>query len=104
MITIDPVRHTVTVKASLERAFCVFTEEFDSWWPRGHHIGKSPMKKAIIEGRAGGRCYTQQVLRTSVDSTGSWESYSSFSQLRSKIGRSVETYLLLGNLLMEDAE
>jgi Activator of Hsp90 ATPase homolog 1-like protein len=67
MITIDPVRHTVVVKASLERAFRVFTEEFDSWWPRSHHIGKSPMKRAIIEGRAGGRCYTEQVDGTDCD-------------------------------------
>jgi Activator of Hsp90 ATPase homolog 1-like protein len=56
-----PVRKSITVKASVERAFHVFTEEYDLWWPRTHHIGKSQMKKAIIEGRAGGRCYTEQV-------------------------------------------
>src|SRR5208283_3819302 len=28
--------------------------------PRDHHIGKSPMKKAIIEGYPGGRCYSEQ--------------------------------------------
>jgi uncharacterized protein YndB with AHSA1/START domain len=55
-----PVRRTITVKASQQRAFQVFTEGFDTWWPRTHHIGKSPMKKGIIEGRVGGRCYTQQ--------------------------------------------
>ena len=53
-----PVRKSITVKATVEHAFQVFTEEFDSWWPRSHHIGKSPMKKATIEGRTGGRCYT----------------------------------------------
>jgi uncharacterized protein YndB with AHSA1/START domain len=58
---ITPVRKTLTVKASAERAFNVFTEGFDSWWPRSHHIGKSPMKKAIIQGAVGGRCYTEQV-------------------------------------------
>ena len=67
MTTIDPVRKTVTVKASAERAFRVFTEEYDSWWPRSHHIGKSPMKKAIIESRAGGRCYTEQADGTDCD-------------------------------------
>jgi uncharacterized protein YndB with AHSA1/START domain len=55
------------VKASVERAFYVFTAEYDSWWPRTHHIGKSPMKKAIIEGRAGGRCYTEQEDGTECD-------------------------------------
>lgn len=59
--TVDtPLRKSVSVKASPARAFDVFTEEFDTWWPRTHHIGKSPMKKAIVEARVGGRCYTEQ--------------------------------------------
>jgi uncharacterized protein YndB with AHSA1/START domain len=58
---VSPVRKSIRVHASVERAFQVFTEEFDSWWPRTHHIGKVPMKKAIIEGRVGGRCYSEQV-------------------------------------------
>ncbi len=57
----EPVRRSVTVKASPEHAFTVFTEGFDSWWPREHHIGKSPLKKAIIEGWVGGRCYSKQM-------------------------------------------
>jgi uncharacterized protein YndB with AHSA1/START domain len=61
------VRKSVTVRASVERAFRVFTDDFDSWWPRTHHIGKSPMKKGIVEGKAGGRCYTQQVDGTDCD-------------------------------------
>ena len=55
-----PVRKTIHVQASPERAFAVFTADFDNWWPRTHHIGKSPMKKAIVEGKPGGRCYTVQ--------------------------------------------
>ena len=39
------VRKSITVKASAERAFEVFTAEFDSWWPRITHIGKSPMRR-----------------------------------------------------------
>ena len=54
------VRQSVTVKTNVERAFHVFTAEFDSWWPRSHHIGKSPMTKAIIEPFVGGRCYSEQ--------------------------------------------
>ncbi len=65
--SVAPVRKSVTVKASAERAFRVFTEGLDTWWPRSHHIGKSPMKKAIIEGQAGGRCYTEQVDGTECD-------------------------------------
>lgn len=56
-----PVRKSVTVKASIERAFEVFTAGFDTWWPRSHHIGSAPMKKAVIEGFVGGRCYSEQV-------------------------------------------
>jgi uncharacterized protein YndB with AHSA1/START domain len=63
----EPVRKSVTVKASLEHAFRVFTEDMDSWWPRTHHIGKSPMKKAVVECRAGGRCYSEQTDGTDSD-------------------------------------
>lgn len=61
------VRKSITVQASPERAFQVFTEGVDTWWPRTHHIGKSPMKKAIIETRAGGRCYSEQADGTDCD-------------------------------------
>lgn len=61
------VRKSITVNASADHAFEVFTTGFDSWWPRAHHIGKSPMKEAIIEGRAGGRCYTTQTDGTECD-------------------------------------
>jgi uncharacterized protein YndB with AHSA1/START domain len=61
------VKKSITVNAGVERAFEVFTAEFDTWWPRGHHIGKSPMKRAIIELRAGGRCYTSQEDGTDCD-------------------------------------
>jgi len=66
-VTEAVVRKTITVSASLEHAFAVFTEGYDSWWPRTHHIGKAPMEKAIIELRAGGRCYSTQVDGTECD-------------------------------------
>ena len=55
-----PVQKSITVRASVERTFQIFTADFDSWWPRSHHIGKSPLKRAVIEGRVGGRCYSEQ--------------------------------------------
>ena len=55
-----PVRKSIVVRATPAQAFDIFTADFDSWWPRSHHIGKSPMTKAIIEGRQGGRCYCEQ--------------------------------------------
>lgn len=65
--TLAPVRKTISVKATAERAFEIFTADFDSWWPRSHHIGKSPMARAIIEPRAGGRCYGEQTDGTDCD-------------------------------------
>jgi uncharacterized protein YndB with AHSA1/START domain len=56
----EAVVKSVTVEATVEEAFALFTAGFDSWWPRTHHIGKLPMQKGIIEERAGGRCYTIQ--------------------------------------------
>jgi uncharacterized protein YndB with AHSA1/START domain len=61
------VKKSIIVNATLEHAFDVFTAGFDSWWPRSHHIGKSPMAKAVIEMRVGGRCYSTQVDGTDCD-------------------------------------
>jgi uncharacterized protein YndB with AHSA1/START domain len=62
-----PVTKSVTVRARPERAFEIFTREMDSWWPRTHHIGKSPMRRVEIEERAGGRCFTEQEDGTECD-------------------------------------
>jgi hypothetical protein len=59
-----PIRKRITVKTSVAHAFKLFTDGFDTWWPRSHHIGKSPMKRAIIEGKPGGRCYTEEIERS----------------------------------------
>ncbi|HEY8508956.1 MAG TPA: SRPBCC family protein [Steroidobacteraceae bacterium] len=56
-IALAPVRKSVRVGAAPARAFEIFTSGFGAWWPRSHFIGKSPMKDAIIEPRAGGRWY-----------------------------------------------
>ena len=52
-----PVRKSVQVNADRARAFKAFTSGFNRWWPRTHHIGKAPMKEAVMEGFAGGRWY-----------------------------------------------
>jgi uncharacterized protein YndB with AHSA1/START domain len=62
-----PVQKSITVKARPERAFEIFTREVDTWWPRSHHLGKSPMRRVEIEERAGGRCYTEQEDGTECD-------------------------------------
>jgi len=62
-----PVRKSILVKTDVENAFRMFTEGIDDWWPRAHHIGKAPMKKIFIEGKTGGRCYSEQTDGTDCD-------------------------------------
>ncbi|MDE2460451.1 MAG: SRPBCC domain-containing protein, partial [Gammaproteobacteria bacterium] len=61
MAVIPPVRHTVIVKAPREHAFEVFTRGLDTWWFRDHHIGKEPLKEAIMEPRQGGRVFERGI-------------------------------------------
>lgn len=51
------VRVTVTVDAPIERAFRVFTERWDAWWPRSHHLGAAELVAVVLEPRVGGRWY-----------------------------------------------
>ena len=51
------VRKSVRVKASIERAFSVFVEQMETWWPATHHLGKSPFEAIFVEPRVGGRWY-----------------------------------------------
>jgi hypothetical protein len=52
-----PVRRAIEVNAPQAKAFDVFTRRTSVWWPKQHHIGKSPLKDAIIEPRVDGRWY-----------------------------------------------
>jgi len=51
------VRKDLTIKTSPAHAFRTFTELFDQWWPRSHHIGKAELKKVVLEPAQGGRWY-----------------------------------------------
>jgi uncharacterized protein YndB with AHSA1/START domain len=52
------VRRSVTVAATPERAFDVFTAGFKSWWPiESHHIGKTMATDVVIDPHAGGRWF-----------------------------------------------
>jgi uncharacterized protein YndB with AHSA1/START domain len=53
------VRKSVRVKAPIERAFSVFVEQMETWWPATHHIGKTPFVALFVEPRVGGRWYEQ---------------------------------------------
>lgn len=58
---VAPVRIAIVVDVPREHAFTVFTERFDAWWPRGHHIGAAAMAAAVIEPREGGRWYERGI-------------------------------------------
>ncbi len=58
--TIAPVRQSVTVPISAQRAFTLFTEGFNTWWI-GHHIGEAELAEAIIEPKVDGRWYERGV-------------------------------------------
>lgn len=49
------VRSAVIVEAPPDRAFRVFTEKMDTWWPASHHVAKTAFKDIILEARANGR-------------------------------------------------
>jgi Activator of Hsp90 ATPase homolog 1-like protein len=55
--TDSAVRRSISVQAGVERAFQAFTAGIDHWWPREHHVGNAPLRKNVIEGRVGGRCF-----------------------------------------------
>jgi uncharacterized protein YndB with AHSA1/START domain len=60
-MTIPSFQRTVTVNAPIERAFQVFTESFNTWWPPQHHIRAVDMAEAVLESRPGGRWYERSV-------------------------------------------
>jgi DNA-binding transcriptional ArsR family regulator len=64
---LDPVRRSVTVRTTAERAFAVFTDGIAAWWPMETHSivvddpepgqeGQTPVA-VVIEPRVGGRIY-----------------------------------------------
>jgi hypothetical protein len=47
------VRHKITVAAPQAKAFAVFTDGLDLWWPRSHKIGPEALEQAVLEGHEG---------------------------------------------------
>jgi len=54
----SPIRKEMTIAASQQTAFNVFTENMNAWWPRTHHVGSTPMTKVLVEPGPGGRWYS----------------------------------------------
>lgn len=56
-MTVAPIKKQLLVEAPAERAFRVFTANMGAWWPRDHHVGKSPMTDCVVEPKVGGRWF-----------------------------------------------
>jgi uncharacterized protein YndB with AHSA1/START domain len=55
---VNVLRKVISVKASPEVAWRVFTEKIGAWWPLAtHKIGKAKAVDAVIEPRVNGRWY-----------------------------------------------
>lgn len=55
------VRKSVRVAAIPERAFRVFVEQMETWWPATHHVGDTPFQAIFVEPRVGGRWFERNV-------------------------------------------
>jgi uncharacterized protein YndB with AHSA1/START domain len=66
---IEPVRKSIVVAVTPERAFTVFTQRTDAWWPfKGKSIFQERGRSVTYEPRVGGEVY-----ETSVDGErGTW--------------------------------
>ena len=51
------VRKSIRVQIPPERAFAVFVENMENWWPAEHHIGQKPFQAIFVEPRTGGRWF-----------------------------------------------
>ena len=58
---------SVQVKAPIARAFSVFVEQMETWWPATHHIGNTPFETIFVEPRVGGRWYERNVAGDQCD-------------------------------------
>jgi hypothetical protein len=52
-----PIRRSLRVRASPEKAFDTFVGGMGGWWMKSHSLLPSPQKDVVVEPRAGGRWY-----------------------------------------------
>jgi uncharacterized protein YndB with AHSA1/START domain len=51
------VQKSILVEAPVERAFSVFTDEMETWWPPDHHLLGAPLATMVFEPHVGGNIY-----------------------------------------------
>src|SRR3954447_3818774 len=62
------VRNEIVVNAAAERAFRVFTEQFDRIKPREHNMLGVDIAESVFEPRAGGRVFDRAIEGTECQS------------------------------------
>ncbi|HXO77508.1 MAG TPA: SRPBCC family protein [Puia sp.] len=65
--TTGSITKELIVETSQANAFTVFTGNMDSWWPRTHHIGKTPMTELVLEPGVNGRWFSRHEDGSEVD-------------------------------------
>src|SRR5215212_5166723 len=53
----DAIQKTIIVRCDLEKAFRAWTEQIDTWWPKGHSRSADPRTTVVLERGLGGRLY-----------------------------------------------
>ena len=51
------INKSITVDAPIDRAFYVFTQEMQTWWPPEHHLLDAQLAEMVVEPRVGGDVY-----------------------------------------------
>jgi uncharacterized protein YndB with AHSA1/START domain len=54
---VEPVRKSIVVNTGIERAFALFTGQFDAIKPREHNLLSVPIDETVFEPRVGGHIY-----------------------------------------------
>jgi uncharacterized protein YndB with AHSA1/START domain len=77
-----PIQKSVIVPLPVEKAFHLFTDAMDTWWPFDtHSTGGEKVETAVIEAREGGRWYERHSDGTEHDwgTVTAWEPPSRFA-------------------------
>ena len=53
----DAITRSITVATDPVRAFQMWIERIDEWWPKSHSRSRDPNTRVVLEGRPGGRFF-----------------------------------------------
>ena len=63
-MSIAPIVHSLEVKAAPARAFELYTQHMERWWPQGRTVGKNPHVAIVLEPRFGGAWFERDAEGT----------------------------------------